>query len=118
MYDKKENATLSRRERILLDPLEASNRSDGTEHREFLIDTNYEYQGVQHRYKFNNGYGASVIKHDHSYGGKNGLWEVAILDYHIDEKGVLCYDSGITEDVIGHLDWRMVTNILNKVKAL
>ncbi len=28
MYDKPENATLSRRERVLLDPLGASNRSD------------------------------------------------------------------------------------------
>ena len=28
MYDKKENAVLSRRERVLLDPLKASNKSD------------------------------------------------------------------------------------------
>ena len=47
--------------------------------RENLINTDYINNGVQHRYKFDNNYGASVIKHDYSYGGKNGLWELCLL---------------------------------------
>ena len=43
--------------------------------REYLKETNYPHDGVQHVYEFPNGYGASVIKHDYSYGGKSGLWE-------------------------------------------
>ena len=38
--------------------------------RENLSNTEYLNNGVRHVYNFDNGYGASVIKHDYSYGGK------------------------------------------------
>ena len=38
------------------------------------------YNGVGYIYEFENGYGASVVKHDYSYGGKMGLYEIAVLD--------------------------------------
>ena len=81
--------------------------------REFLKETNYPNNGVQHVYAFPNGYGASVIKTDYSYGGKNGLWEMAVLK---DEE--LCYTSGITDDVIGHLSWDNVEDYLMEIKSL
>ena len=112
MYDKKENAQLSRRERVLLNPLEASQKSDSP-FRKSLKETNYVMNGVQHVYKFPNGYGASIVKHDGSYGGKSGLWELAVL-----EGEELCYTSGITEDVIGHLAWNNVEKILQEIKEL
>lgn len=34
-------------------------------------------EGVQKIYRFNNATGASVIKGTHTYGGEDGLWEVA-----------------------------------------
>ena len=37
------------------------------------MDTGYEY-------KFDNGYGASVVCHSGSYGGNKGLYEIAVLD--------------------------------------
>ena len=86
--------------------------------REYLKDTNYVNNGVQHKYAFPNGYGASVVKHDFSYGGKNGLWELAVLDFTIDEEGDLCYTSGITDDVIGHLSWKTVEEFLSEIKQL
>ena len=86
--------------------------------REYLKDTNYVNGGVQHKYAFPNGYGASVVKHDFSYGGKNGLWELAVLDFTIDEDGDLCYTSGITDDVIGHLSWKNVEEFLSEIKQL
>ena len=113
MYDKKENAQLSRRERVLLNPLEASQRSDNPM-REFLTNTEYLGFGVQHIYSFPNGYGASVVKHDFSYGGKDGLWELAVLD----SDGDLCYHTPITQDVIGHLAWPNVEGILQEIKEL
>jgi hypothetical protein len=70
--------------------------------------------GVQHVYKFENGYGASVVKHDFSYGGKDGLWELAVLDSD-DE---LCYHTPITQDVIGYLGWQKVELYLEEIKAL
>lgn len=81
--------------------------------REYLKDTNYVNGGVQHTYSFPNGYGASVVKHDFSYGGKQGLWEIAVL-----EGEELCYTSGITDDVIGHLTWVNVEKILGEIKSL
>ena len=82
--------------------------------REYLTETNYIYNGVQHRYTFPNGYGASVIKHDYSYGGKSGLWELAVLD----NMGQVDSTTQITNDVIGHLTWERVEKYLERVKLL
>jgi hypothetical protein len=64
-------------------------------------------------YKFDNGYGASVICNFGSYGGQDGLFEVAIL------KGDdICYDTNITNDVVGWCDFDKVAEILERVKNL
>jgi len=73
--------------------------------------------GVQAKMFFPNGYGASVIRSTSSYGGKNGLYELAVLrgteaDWH------LCYSTTITDDVLGHLTPGDVTAYLNEIKAL
>jgi len=81
--------------------------------RQYLKDTNYVNGGVQHVYSFPNGYGASVVKHDFSYCCKQGLWELAVLNGE-----ELCYNSGITEDVIGHLSWTKVESVLSEIKQL
>ena len=62
---------------------------------------------------FDNGYGVSVVKHDGSYGGKQGLYELAVL-----KGGDICYDTEITNDVIGHLTPESVTEIMIKVQEL
>ena len=86
--------------------------------REYLKDTNYYDSGVQHIYKFPNDYGASVIKTDYSYGGKNGLWELAVYDFSIDKTGEITYHTPITQDVIGHLSWVNVESILEQIFKL
>lgn len=68
---------------------------------------------VQKVYDFKNGYGASVVKGDHTYGAGLGLSELAVL-----YKGEICYTSGITEDVIGYLDDDGVEEFLQKIKDL
>lgn len=82
--------------------------------REFLVESNDNVNGgVQRVYKFPNGYGASVIKGPYTYGGKKGLWEVAVL------KGEeLCYDTDITSDVIGHLNDPEMDAILRQIERL
>ena len=69
--------------------------------------------GKQYVYKFPNGYGASVIQHKGSYGFQDKLWELAIL--HGEE---LCYDTPITDDVLGHLSNREVNEILEQIQKL
>lgn len=70
--------------------------------------------GEQIMYRFPNGYGASVIRNDLSYGGSEGLWELAVLDV----RGDLTYDTPITDNVIGYLDEPAVDVILRKIEAL
>ena len=65
-------------------------------------------------YQFDNGYGASVVQHSNSYGGKQGLYEIAVLD----SGGDLCYSTPITEDVIGYADEDKVLDTLQRIKLL
>jgi len=73
--------------------------------------------GIQALVFFENGYGASVIRGEYSYGGRKGLYELAVI------KGIpgewdLCYDTGLTEDVEGYLTPEDVTSWLNRIEAL
>jgi hypothetical protein len=82
-------------------------------------------QGVQKLYRFPNGYGASVVKGAHSYGGEDNLWELAVLTFTDKDGNTLgdydfemCYTTGITEDVLGHLSDEEVEEYLIKIKEL
>jgi hypothetical protein len=70
--------------------------------------------GIISRITFENGYGASVVRHEYSYGGKDGLYEVAVLD----SDGELCYDTPVTNDVIGYLRDIDVTDVMEKIQQL
>ena len=70
--------------------------------------------GVSARMMFENGYGVSVICHSFSYGGKSGLYELAVLD----DKGKLTYDTPVTNDVLGYLTPDDVTKTMELVQSL
>ncbi len=70
--------------------------------------------GVQALIQFENGYGASVVCTPYTYGGRNGLYELAVLD----KGGHITYDTPITNDVIGHLEKNEVTDILKQIQSL
>jgi hypothetical protein len=70
--------------------------------------------GVQARITFENGYGASVVKTPHSYGGDRGLYELAVLG----TDGHLTYDTPVTSDVIGYLRDIDVTDVMEKIQQL
>ena len=61
--------------------------------------------------EFDNGYGVSVI--EHGYGGDVGLKELAVL-----HSGEICYDTPITDDVLGYLTDTEVMEIIEQVKQL
>ena len=71
-------------------------------------------EGVQARIQFDNGFGASVVKTPHTYGGDKGLYELAVLD----SNGSLTYATPITDDVIGYLRPEDVTDVLAKIQQL
>jgi hypothetical protein len=77
-----------------------------------------ESGAVQKLYRFANNYGASVVKGEHTYGGEEGLWELAVVTFQSDGKFNLCYATPITEDVEGHLTDDAVEELLAKIEAL
>ena len=79
-----------------------------------FIELDQYMNGVAARIMFENGYGVSVVSHSYSYGGKDGLFEIAVLD----KDGNLTYDTPVTNDVIGYLNREEVTKIMEQVQSL
>lgn len=73
-------------------------------------------RGYSREIQFDNGYGASIICHDGSYGGRQGLFEIAVLD----AQGNILKDNplGGADSVIGWLDFANVVDVLNQIKML
>jgi tRNA pseudouridine38-40 synthase len=71
--------------------------------------------GKKARIHFDNGFGASVVSHTYSYGGKNGLYELAVLN----STGDLVYDNPVADgDVRGYLTEENVSEILISIQEL
>ena len=70
--------------------------------------------GVQAIIAFDNGYGASVVRTPFTYGGRDGLYELAVLD----KDGNITYETEITDDVIGYLEEDMVSELLIRIQQL
>ena len=71
-------------------------------------------QGVAAKVEFPNGWGASIVKSDISYGGKSGLFEIAVLD----NDGKINSQTDITDDVVGWCDDKDVDRILTAISKL
>ena len=74
--------------------------------------------GTQVVYKFDNGYGASVVCHEFSYGGDQGLKELAVIKFYEGDEWHLCYETEITDAVLGYLTDEDVADLLVKIEAL
>jgi hypothetical protein len=73
--------------------------------------------GIAARHFFPNGYGVSVVQFPGSYGYEEGLYEVAILK-GLEENWEICYDTLITDDVIGYQSVEDIDNLLSQVESL
>jgi hypothetical protein len=69
--------------------------------------------GVHAIMNFDNNYGVSVVMFNGSYGGKQGLYEIAIL-YGED----ITYSTEITDNVLGWQSEEDVTEVMQKVQLL
>ena len=67
----------------------------------------------QWKFKFDNGYEASVITGGIAYCNKAQPYELAVLKH-----GELCYDTPITDDVLGYLTSNEVYDLLDKIEQL
>ena len=70
--------------------------------------------GVHAKLLFTNGYGVSIIKHEYSYGGPKGFYELAVIN----SEGDVVYDTPITDDVIGWLTPKDITDLMIQVQDL
>jgi hypothetical protein len=71
--------------------------------------------GIQCRIEFSNGYGASIVKGPYTYGGRDGLFELAVINA---ETGEINYDTPITDDVVGYLTEDGVSALLAEIELL
>lgn len=69
--------------------------------------------GEQWIFRFDNGYGASVITGGIAYCNEAQPFELAVLKH-----GELCYDTPITDDVIGYLTSDEVFDLLDRIEQL
>lgn len=75
--------------------------------------------GTQVLHKFENGYGASVIAGGtYTYGGDEGLKELAVIKFYEGDKWRLWYGTEITDDVLGYLTDEDVADLLVRIEAL
>ena len=74
--------------------------------------------GIQAIVKFENNYGASVARHMGTYGGKQGLYELAVIKFNENDEWGIVYDTGITPDVLGYLTEDNVTTHLKQIEQL
>lgn len=74
----------------------------------------YGYQALAF---FPNGYGVSVVRSPMSYGGPEGLYELAVLKGDKDA-WILTYETEVTDDVLGYLTESDVEMYMNAVKSL
>jgi hypothetical protein len=74
-----------------------------------------EYAGflTQARMDFENGFGVSVVTGSAAHSSKDEPYELAVMN---DES--MCYNSGITDDVLGHLTSEKVTEYMKQIQKL
>ena len=85
--------------------------------KDYLVKTVKRKEGgIQKLYRFENSYGASVIKTCYSDGGKLGLWELAMIFWKNDEKYNLYYCDIVENGVLGYLNEEDIDPILEKIK--
>jgi hypothetical protein len=96
---------------------EAINRGENERYKAYCERFGKDPFSWQWRFKFDNGFGASVIKHEFSYGFEDDLFELAVLrwtgEYH-----EIAYDTSVTDNVIGFLTNSDVMNYLYQIKNL
>ena len=90
------------------------NNFDTTKFEELNFQSHPMGMGQQCIVQFSNGYGASIVQGPHSYGGSDGLYELAVFG----KDGHISYDTPVTSDVEGYLTEDMVTGLLEQIQKL
>jgi hypothetical protein len=79
----------------------------------FIDEEHVIFWGRMVRYRFPNGFGASVIENSESYGV-----ELAVLEFSESEYGCITMSTEITDDVIGFIEDEELDEILERISRL
>ena len=84
-----------------------------------------EVGNKQWLYRFANGYGASVVQGQYTYGGPEGLYELAVIKFDCPsgiwsgaDQWELTYETPVTNDVLGWLSVEDVAAALVRIATL
>jgi hypothetical protein len=73
----------------------------------------------QWKFKFDNNYGASIVRGPYTYGGGEGLFEMACIKYERNSDDYdLYYDDGMWTDVRGYLTIEDIDELLEFIKNM
>lgn len=75
-------------------------------------------QYVQYLFKYENGFGASVVKGKGTYGYQVDSWELAVIKWANDNTWDVTDNTPITGDVLGYLSSEEVLDTLEQIKNL
>ena len=76
-----------------------------------LVFEQVEGRGIQAWVTFRNGFEVSVVKHDFSYGGKKGLYEIGVFN----AAGHMCDPLDWGDDVKG---WLLPSDVTEELKLI
>jgi hypothetical protein len=106
--------SLRRKDKFLINPLGPFTRQRIEWDLVGIITENNDDLGYRYKISFKGTpYGASIIKRVGSYGMENDDWELAVT-----YEGNLCFDSPITDDVLGWIDEEELLGILAQIRNL
>lgn len=90
------------------------------DYRQYILFSHELFGGNQMILRFLNNYGASVIQHSGSYGHEENLAELAVIKFHGPGPNDwnLCYETEITDDVIGYLTKEECIKLFGRIKNL
>ncbi len=74
----------------------------------------HDPSGTQAIINFTNGYSASVITGNWFYTSNEEPFEIAVMTHD----GAICYDTPITDDVMGYLTEEAANDVLRKISEL
>lgn len=85
-----------------------------------LVKERFINEGVQEIHRFENGYGASVVKTPWTISGRAGKWELAVLKFTGEDWNDfdLDYSTDVTGDVCTMLDDLDKEYMLKKIESL
>ena len=92
--------------------------SESTDFDKPSVDRPHIIGGRQKIWRFENGFGASVVQFEGAYVRGSDEWELAVIRFDKNDDWELDFTTPITDDVLGYLKEKEVEMILKQIANL